>query len=273
VAEKMQLVDHLSSEDLRAANGASFVYRVRTRASRKRPSAESNSVVLRMLSVPERITTLKSTVTETAVELDWQAPTKSSDGKPGVSITEYQVYRGQLDPASAATAENDLTQAKWISPLSLLSSTGATSFRDSNFDFGKTYLYSVRSVISSQGQSLESSDSAPAIVTPRDTFPPTVPQGLVANVVSPTGENAAEVDLSWSINPETDLAGYRVYKSEQQGTHGLLLTPELLLSPAYRDTSVELGHRYWYSVTSMDRSGNESAPSAPVAVEISQPSS
>ena len=273
VAEKMRFVDHLSTEDLRTANGGTFAYRVRTRASRKRTSVESNTVVLAILAVPERIATLRPTVTESAVELDWQAPTKTSDGKPGVSIAEYHVYRGQLDPASASTAENDLTQAKWISPLSLLSSAGGTSFRDTNFDFGRTYLYSVRSVISSQGQLLESSDSVPAIVTPRDTFPPGVPQGLVANVVSPTAETAAEVDLSWSINPETDLAGYRVYKSEQQDTPGQLLTPELLLSPAYRDTSVQPGHRYWYSVTSVDRSGNESAPSAPVAVEISQPSS
>jgi hypothetical protein len=45
-----------------------------------------------------------------------------------------------------------------------------------------------------------------------------------------------------------------------------------LLSPAYRDTSVQPGHRYWYSVTAVDRSGNESVPSASVAVEVAQPS-
>ena len=81
------------------------------------------------------------------------------------------------------------------------------------------------------------------------------------------------VDLSWSINLETDLAGYRVYRSEQQDTRGALITPDLLLAPAYRDTSVEPGHRYWYSVTAVDRAGNESDASAAVAVDVAKPSS
>jgi endoglucanase len=80
------------------------------------------------------------------------------------------------------------------------------------------------------------------------------------------------VDLSWSINLETDLAGYRVYRSEQEGTRGQLVTPDLLPTPALRDTSVEPGHRYWYTVTAVDRAGNESEPGGPAAVEVTQPS-
>jgi fibronectin type 3 domain-containing protein len=80
------------------------------------------------------------------------------------------------------------------------------------------------------------------------------------------------VDLSWSINLETDLAGYRVYRSEEQDTRGVVITPELLLAPAYRDTSVEPGHRYWYSVTAVDRAGNESETSTAVAVGVAKPS-
>jgi fibronectin type 3 domain-containing protein len=80
------------------------------------------------------------------------------------------------------------------------------------------------------------------------------------------------VDLSWSLNVETDLAGYHVYRSEQEGTKGQLVTPDLLPTPAVRDNSVEPGHRYWYTVTAVDRAGNESPPSTPVAVDITQPS-
>ena len=167
---------------------------------------------------------------------------------------------------------SDLSQTKWKSPLAFLASSPTTSYRDSSFDFGKTYVYTVRTVIPADGGTIESSDSVPAIVTPIDVYPPAVPQGLLAAVVTPDPNAPPEVDLSWSINTETDLAGYHVYRSEQQDTWGRLLTPDLLLSPAYRDTSVQPGHRYWYSVTAVDRSGNESAPSAPVAAEVAQPS-
>jgi fibronectin type 3 domain-containing protein len=109
-------------------------------------------------------------------------------------------------------------------------------------------------------------------VAPRDIFPPAVPQALVAAVLPGETPGSLVVDLSWSINVESDFAGYRVYRSDQENSRGQLLTAELLLTPAYRDTSVQSTRHYWYTVTAVDRAGNESAPSPPVAVEIAQPS-
>jgi hypothetical protein len=272
--DREQVLVPVTSEEVRAHPSDAFVFRVRTRASRKRASADSNTVSVRMFPVAERIPSLQATVTETAIELNWQAPTQTSTGDALPAISEYRVYRGELDPTSADAAAKDIAQAKWKSPLALLAAAPTNFYRDALFDFGKTYLYVVHTVIpSAVSGALESNDSTPAITTPRDIFPPAVPQGLVAAVIVGSPTNAPEVDLSWSINLETDLAGYRVYRSEQEGTPGQLVTADLLLSPAYRDNSVEPGHRYWYSVTSMDRSGNESALSAPVAAEIAQPSS
>jgi hypothetical protein len=272
-ADKVQIINRISPDELRAYPGAALGYRVRTRASRKRASADSNTVTVRIRPVPELIASVHPEVTEPAVELSWSAPTRTSAGDPLPAITEYRVYRGEIDPASAAAAANDLSQAKWKSPLALLASSPTNSYRDTAFDFGKTYLYTVRTVIPGDGSTVESSDSVPATVTPHDIFPPAVPQGLVTAVLSGEPNAPPEIDLSWSINTETDLAGYHVYRSEQQDTPGQLVTPDLLLSPAYRDTSVQPGHRYWYSVTAVDRSGNESAPSARVAAEVAQPSS
>jgi hypothetical protein len=47
------------------------------------------------------------------------------------------------------------------------------------------------------------------------------------------------------------------------------LTTELLPAPVYRDISVQAGHRYWYTVTAVDRAGNESAP-ATVSADLTQ---
>jgi len=272
-AEKVQIASRISPEDLRAYPGGTLAYRVRTRASRKRSSADSNTVIVRIRPVPEHIAALHAEITEPAIELTWSAPTRTSAGDPLPPISEYRIYRGEIDPASANAAATDLAPAKWKSPLVFLASSPTSSYRDTAFDFGKTYLYTVRTVIPGDGSPLESSDSAPVIVAPRDIFPPAVPQSLEAAVIVGSPTNPAEVDLSWSMNSETDLAGYHVYRSEQQGTPGQLVTPDLLLSPAYRDTSVQPGHRYWYSVTAVDRSGNESALSVPIAADVAQPSS
>lgn len=272
-AETIQIVSRISPEDLRAYPGGTLAYRVRTRASRKRASADSNTVIVQIRPVPERITVLHADITEPAIELSWSAPTHTSAGDPLPPVSEYRIYRGEIDPASANGAATDFSQAKWKSPLTFLASSPTNSYRDTAFDFGKTYLYTVRTAIPGDGSPVESSDSAPVIVTPRDIFPPAVPQSVEAAVIVGSPTNAPEVDLSWSMNPETDLAGYHVYRSEQQGTPGQLVTPDLLLSPAYRDTSVQSGHRYWYAVTAVDRSGNESAPCVPVAAEVAQPSS
>jgi hypothetical protein len=268
----VSFIDPVTPAEIRAHPGAPLIYVVRTRASKKRASADSNAVSLRIFPVPETIGHVDTRVTEPAIELSWTAPTRTSGGDPLAGFSGYRIYRGELDPSSAEAAASDLSKAKWISPLALLAPSDESSYRDTVFDFGKTYAYIVRSVVLVEGNALESGDSAPAIVSPRDTFPPAAPQNPTAAVLPGAAPDSVLVDLSWSINLETDLAGYRVYRSEQQDTRGALLTPELLLAPAYRDTSVEPGHRYWYSVTAVDRTGNESDASPAVAVDVAKPS-
>ena len=154
----------------------------------------------------------------------------------------------------------------------MLSGSDEGVYRDTLFDFGRTYAYVVRSVVLVEGNPLESADSNSTIVTPRDIFPPAAPENLMVAALAGASPGSVLADLSWSINLETDLAGYRVYRSEEQDTRGALLTRDLLLAPAYRDTSVEPGHRYWYSVTAVDRAGNESDRSAAFAVDFAKPS-
>jgi hypothetical protein len=269
---QVQFIDPVSPADPQLRSGQPFVYRVHTLFSAKHPSPDSKDVTLHLYPVAERISSLDASLTEQGIDLKWPAPTRTSGGEPLPGVREYHVYRGELDPATAGVAASDLLQAKWKSPLLQLGATSTTDYRDSGFDYGKTYAYLVRSVIGSPAGALESSDSPLAIVTPKDTFPPAAPQGIVAAIQPGAAPGSVAVELSWSINVESDLAGYRVYRSEQEGARGALLTPELLPSPAYRDNSVQSGQRYWYIVTAVDRSGNESAPSLAVAVDVAQPS-
>lgn len=270
---RMRFTDPVPPEALRAHPGATFVYRVRTRVSRKRASADSNTVISHLFPVPVRIDSLQVSVTKSAVELSWSAPARTTTSDPMPVISGYRVYRGELDPSTAEAASKSIAEAKWNSPLILLASAPESDYRDTSFVFGKTYLYTVRSVIVAENNPIESDDSTAAIVAPRDIFPPAQPQDVVAAVLPGASPCSLQVDLSWSINLETDLAGYRVYRSEQQGVRGQLLTLDLLRTPAFRDVSVESGHRYWYSVTAVDRAGNESLPSAPADSGVTQPPS
>ncbi|HLZ11105.1 MAG TPA: hypothetical protein VKP58_00835 [Candidatus Acidoferrum sp.] len=266
----IQFKDPIAPAETEAHPGAMLAYRVRTRAAKKRASADSNTVVVKIFPVPERIGAVDANVTEAAIELHWAAPQKTSGGGALDGLTGYRVLRGEIDPTSAEAAAHDVAQAKWKSPLTLLAPAPENSYRDTLFEFGKMYVYVVRAVALAGDGPVESDDSAPAVVAPRDTFPPAAPQNVVAAAVTPPGE-APSVDLSWSINLENDLAGYRVYRSDKQDARGQLLTTDLLPAPAYRDMSVQPGHRYWYSVTAVDRAGNESAPTIVIS-DVTQPS-
>src|SRR4029077_15075715 len=270
---KVEFPDAISPQELKTHAGETVLYRVRTYVSAKKISPNSPSVSLKLYPVPAPISSVEVELTENAIDLRWQPPTHTTAGEPLGAVPEYQVYRGELDPQTAEGVKADPRKGTWKAPLLQIATTTIAEYHDVGFDYGKTYAYAVRSVVQVQGIALESSDSPLVVLTPRDTFPPAAPQSLVVAVLpGATGEGKV-VDLSWSINLETDLAGYRVYRSEQEGTKGELLTNELMPTPAYRDTSVHNGQKYWYSVTAVDKAGNESVPSPPIAVEVAQPPS
>ena len=139
------------------------------------------------------------------------------------------------------------------------------SFLDSEIQFGNTYSYSVRSVIQIDGREVESAIRTCATVLARAIFPPVAPQGLVVVYIPAQGGEPAHVELSWGISPETDLAGYNVYRSEQPGVPGTRLNAGLLPTPAFRDMNAIPGRAYFYTITAVDRSGNESPASAAVS--------
>jgi hypothetical protein len=271
--DRTQVVTPIPPTENRASSGFDAVFAVRTRASRKRTSADSNAVKIHVYPVPAPVGQVQSQLAESAIDLSWQAVTQTAAGDQ-IAVTEYHVYRGEIDPKSydPKITGSDVLHQKFAAPIAQLDRTNDAHYIDKQFDFGKTYVYIVRSVTTAGGIELESSDSDPLILKPADTFPPSVPQGIVAAAVENPESTppAQEIDVSWSLNAEQDLAGYRVYRSETEGEKGSLVTQELLLSPAYRDTSVASGHRYWYSVTAVDLSGNESAPAPQVAADVAQ---
>lgn len=278
----VRYADELRPEDLERRTGWIAEYTVRTRTSDRKESADSNFVDLVVYPAAEAINDLSAGVTQSGVVLRWSAPQKTSTGV-APQISSYRIYRADRTPAPAAAANsavNNGASAKGAagvlvkpaggisgaeSPLLKIGESTSAEFQDTQAEFGRTYVYSVRSVAQYPNELLESADSNLVEVTPKDVFPPAAPLGLIVVLVPKEGETPATLDLSWAISPETDVAGYNVYRSEQEGVLGTRQNQELLLTPAFRDMNAKPGYRYFYSVTAVDRAGNESQPSAQVS--------
>ena len=249
--QRFHWTDALSPEDFAQHPAGAVTYMVRTRASAKRTSADSNLAEVRIFPAPEPIPDLAAEITPAGVVLHWTPPQKTITGSVP-SIARYEIYRARV-PAQPQAAP------KLLAPIDTVESP---IYRDSQVEIGETYLYAVRSVSQYPGKVLSSGDSNVVTVTFRDIFPPAAPQGLVVVAVPAQGETPAHLELSWAISPESDLAGYNVYRSEQVGVLGTRQNAQLLPSPAFRDMNVVPGHRYFYSATALDRSGNQSPASA-----------
>jgi hypothetical protein len=90
------------------------------------------------------------------------------------------------------------------------------------------------------------------INTSGDTTPPDAPTGLTATPGNST------VSLNWNDNTETDLSGYNVYRSTTSGTGYTKLNGSLLGSSNYTDSNANGARTYYYFVTAIDTSNNES---------------
>jgi hypothetical protein len=277
---RIRYADVLHAQDFAQQPNESAAYMVRTRESLKKASPDSNVAGLRIYPAADPIEDLKSAVVHSVVTLAWTPPQKTPVG-PVPAIKGYAVYRAQAQSAAVSEAPHDgqpeapavrAEGARAKPNLKLqfqkISETEAPHYEDSQVEYNKTYAYAVRSIVEYSGEEIESDVSNIVTVTARDTVPPSPPEGLIVVFVPAEAGTPAHLDLSWSINPETDVAGYNVYRTEEQGILGARLNPELLPTPTFRDMSAVAGRRYFYSVTAADRSGNESSPSTAVAGEM-----
>jgi hypothetical protein len=268
---RVEFRDPLPQTILSNPTGEPLVYTVRTRASRNRASADSNAAAVRVFAALEPPTLLRVDVAETAMILTWVAP--SGEIPPGAQPAGFHVYRVEIAPADVGPVRPHPDQFRLPKPLQQIGSSQDPQFRDTQFEFGHAYFYTVRAVARYAAVEVESADSRPVAIQPADIFPPAPPKNIFAIAVPATADSPARIELSWSIGSETDLAGYNVYRVEgnDAAARGERLNKDLLLAPAFRDLTAVPGRRYTYRITSVDRTGNESAPGDAVTVELPPP--
>jgi len=148
---------------------------------------------------------------------------------------------------------------------------GEDEARDNSFDWEQQYDYRIASVtvLALPGRTvvdMEGNDSPLVHLTVHDVFPPAVPSGLQA-VFSSVGQKPF-IDLTWAPDTESDLAGYIVYRSRSGNSGFVVISTAPLKAPAWRDSDVHPGQKYFYTVAAVDVRGNQSAQSPPAEESV-----
>ncbi len=77
-----------------------------------------------------------------------------------------------------------------------------------------------------------------------------------------------QVELDWNDNTDSDLAFYNVYRSSVSGGPYDKINTATVLSSIYNDTNVAYGDHFFYVVSAVDTSNNESVFSNEVSVNL-----
>jgi hypothetical protein len=196
-----------------------------------------------------------------AVASPTTVPIEAVDASVPPGPTTYNVYRTMAPdpralplalPPAPAPSLGQVPQPMSLNPAPL-----ATTSTTDDVAFGRPRCYAVRA----QRGAVMSELSQPTCLTPIDVFPPAAPVGIAA-VPSEGG-----ISLIWEPSTEIDLGGYLVLRQEAGDATLRQLTDLPISDVRYRDTSVQPGTRYTYSVVAVDTQlplPNTSTQSAPV---------
>jgi len=178
--------------------------------------------------------------------------TKGVNGAPSAALT-HSCSGLTCTFTDASTDVNGIGGRSWQFGDGRTSTSASATH---TFDAGGTYTVTLYS-IDSLGATSKATVSVAVSSGGTDTTPPAAPTGLTA-----VGGDGS-VALEWAANNETDLAGYRVHRSEAAGgPYTTMSGSSLVTDIAYQDGTVSNGTTYYYVVTAEDVAGNVSAPSA-----------
>ncbi|MGH9585597.1 MAG: fibronectin type III domain-containing protein [Acidobacteriaceae bacterium] len=236
-----------------------LIYTIELENESGRSAGPSNPAITAAGSAPPQILNLSAHAQPDGIVLTW-TPTGATE--------TIRIQRALISNEAAAAAKKTskspaqpFLAAKQMVPYQqTLEFTGPDEGRaldpDASLDHTYTYLLQRIEKASIEGRTIEvaSAPGASITINARDLFPPATPSGLEAVADS----EAHSIDLSWQPDTEPDLAGYRIYRRAAGSAAAPARIGAVAAGPSFRDTTAQPGRSYQYSVTAVDRDGNES---------------
>ena len=195
------------------------------------PSDDARAIVGDIIPPPQP-QGLTAAASGADIVLNWSA-------NPAPDLSGYNIYRNTSEGWSRINT-------------SLITETAYT---DAGIPNG-TYTYRVTAMDAAGNESLPSNEASATVYIE----PPRPPVKLGITAV-PEGE---ALGAAWEY-AGSPAAGYNIYRSDVSGGPYVMLNTVLLNEKSYTDTGLVNGTAYYYVVTTVDTSGNESAYSVEAA--------
>jgi hypothetical protein len=196
----------------------------------------SNFAIAEVIAPPERPAELRAEMTRGGLRLAWRA-----------AGDHFRVLRALVttDKTEKYDQVAEVTNQEWTDPAAQV---------------GTHYRYLVQTFVPQNDHRTAESDlSAPLDSTP-EPIAPAAPAGLRAVAASNS------IELAWDATEETDIKGYRVYRSPAGGAFARIA--ETGAVPTYSDHDASHGQPYRYAVAAVGTSGKEGAQSQPLDVTL-----
>lgn len=227
------------SDDLPEEPTSASYYAVKTFKGDE-ASALSNQVALIPAKPPEAPKSLGLEGQARSVQVTWEL----DDPRP---VEGFEILR------------RDAREKGYGAPLDRVPGD-AREFSDRSATYGNRYIYTVRSIASTNPLVL-SADSGEREIEYEDRFPPATPRNFVA--LAETGA----VRLRWDPSPDSDVAGYILFRREPgRDFHPLNDSP--MRQVEYLDRGLTSGFSYSYRIRVVDQKGNESPLSDPITTAV-----